>query len=550
MALTGNQQAYLQARSGIARSAAIRSNYVFPLDGVISVGGVDLTRYIRNGSLNVTMAINEEPDTASFDVMLTDATIQSLLVVGADVVIGLGGAAENVIFGGRILTAQTTVGPITAPRMRSVMCADYLQVLDSEFLITYDWPPQSATQTIHDLIARFANKPGGVAVSLEGVQPGLPNHATVAVSNEKFSTVLRRLVTMFPGGGGFYVDPLRVLHVWTGLSEPGVITPAPLTLTNPTTKGFAETVDGSQQRDAVIVEGHRTTAPIGMVPDPATDPAFLVSMPVGDASIIDKITDVPERREIRVGTQRLLARYAEGVWSCPPETPQTTTVTADVAYEPDPAFGPIVAIGVADVSIFGPRNFPWVKIDEQWLKVMQYGIPGGPYIHVPRFGWGGLIGELKAGAVVTAVDSLADIVTTGRYDAPGSLERVRAQPIDCDVVMTVRAVNGLAIHEHIVQDGRYTREGAGNRASRELSDFRQELISIQFETTDLNAKPGRRQAYNLIDPTGTMTPLVGDYMILTATLTWPVWGQVPRRVCTATEVHPADIVDAWLVDKG
>jgi hypothetical protein len=38
-------------------------------------------------------------------------------------------------------------------------------------------------------------------------------------------------------------------------------------------------------------------------------------------------------------------------------------------------------------------------------------------------------------------------------------------------------------------------------------------------------------------------------MILSSELSWPVWGQAPRRVCQAAAVHAAQVVDAWLVDK-
>jgi len=547
VALSGSQKAYLQARSGIARSGAIRSNYVFPLYGVITVNGTDITKWVQYGTLRVTMAINEEPDTCSFDVMLTDGDVDAELRVGSDVVIGLGGATENVLFGGRIVSTQTTRGPARSPSVRSVMCADYLQVLDSEYLITYDWPPQSATVTIKDLIARFTGKDAsGVAISVAGVADGLPSHASVGVSNERFSTVLRRLVTMFPGGGGFYVDPLKVLHVWTGVSEPNVVNPSTLTLENPSLKAFAERSDNAQQRDAVIVEGLRTTAPMGTVWDPATDPAFLYSMPVADASILDKVTNAGARREVRIGTQRLLVQYAEGVWSTTAGTTQTAKVVTDIGWPPAAGTNYIT---VDSTEFVRGRSMPWVRIDEQYLKLIGYSGAGvtPAFVQVSGTGWGGLIGPIYAGAIVTAIDSFGDIVTTGRYDAPGSLERIRPQPIDADVVMTVRSSSGFAIHEQIVQDGRYSRSGAAARGAREVSDFLPALVSIQFETDDLNAKPGRLQVYNLADP--VVDPMVGQYMILTAELSWPVWGQAPRRSCYAAEVHPADVTDAWLVDK-
>lgn len=549
MALTGSAQAYRQARSGIARSGASRSNAVWPLYGVITIAGRDVTAAIQSQTLRVSLALNEQPDTASMDVLIMDALIDAECRVGADVLVSLGGAGENPIFGGRILTTQTTRRHLAIPSLRSVLCADYLQVLDSEYLITYEWPAQSATVTILDLIARFANKPGGVPISTAGVQAGLPNHQKLTVLTERFSTLLRRLTVGFPNGGGFYVDAVKVLHVWQGASEPGVQNPAPLTLANQHLKAFAETEDNSQQRDAVIVEGLRTTAPLGTAHRDGDDPAFLYSLPVADASILDPVTDTGTRREVRIGTQRLLVRYAEGVWSAPVGTEQTTTVTVDAPYEPNPAFENVVYIGVGDLAFLTGRNFPWVRIDQQWLQVINYSTSPAPQIRVPRFGYGAQIGDIKAGAVVTVVDSFADIVTTGRYDTP-TPEVIRPQPIDSDVVMVVRSVTGQAIHEQIVQDGRYSRSGATARGTREAQDFYQAMINIQFDTTDLAASPGRLQAYDLAPPfPDGGAHQAGEYMILTADLTWPKWGDPPRRTCTATDIHPADVMDAWLVDR-
>ena len=548
MALTGSQKAYLQARSGIARSAAIRSNYVFPLYGVITVNGVDLTEHVQYGTLRVTMALNEDPDTASFDVMVTDPAVQAALVVGADVLIGLGGPTENTQFGGRILTIQTTRGPARTPSVRSVMCADYLQVLDSEYLITYDWPPQSATTTILDLIARFGNRSGGLAISTAGVAVGLPAHAAFGVADERFSTVLRRLLTMLTGGGGFYVDPLKVLHAWMGASEPNVVNPSPLTIENPTLKAFAETVDGSQVRDAVIVEGRRTTAPLGTPgPDPTDATGRNVfTIPVTDASILDQVFDAGVDREVRIGTQRFVFRNAEGVWASPAGTPQTTVVTADVAFNPDPGVeGNEVTILVESTAFFAGRLKPWVRIDEQYLWVTGW-FPQA--IKVKRTGYGAMIGPIQANAVVTVIDSLSSGYVTTRYDATGTnWERARPQAIDSEVVMTVRSATAPAIHEHLVQDGRFSRSGATARGQQELADFAHPLTTIQFETEDLNAKPGRLQAYSFVEP--PLAPMAGEYMILTAELTWPVWGHLPRRQCQAAAVHAANVVDAWLVDQ-
>jgi hypothetical protein len=235
------------------------------------------------------------------------------------------------------------------------------------------------------------------------------------------------------------------------------------------------------------------------------------------------------------------------MWVAPAGTPQAPVTTADVPYLPDdPAER--VAIPVASTVMLTGRTLPWVRINEQWLKVVVY---GPAVVEVPRRGYGALVAAVAADAVVSVVDSFSGGYTTGRYDTlPWTLagaEAIRPQPIDADVVLTVRSFTGANVHEQIVQDGRYSRTGATNRGTREVADFNQALYSIQFESTDLHAKPGRMQSYTVPHPPNT--PSTGSLMILTAELFWPIWGQPPRRSCTAALVHPADVVDAWLVDR-
>jgi hypothetical protein len=311
-------------------------------------------------------------------------------------------------------------------------------------------------------------------------------------------------------------------------------------------KAFAETEDGSQVRDACLVEGVRTTAPIGSPPPDPTDPAGrqIVSMPVVDASILDPITDTGTPREVRINTQRAVFSKVTGIWSGPANQPVTTYVTNDVPFTPTAGGDPV--IGIADASILFGRPVPqaWIVINGQYLYVKD-GI-GTQFLTVPRTGYGSQKGPIKANDVVTVSDSLALGTVTGRYDAPGNLEKIRPQAIGADVVMTVRSASGNAIQEQLVQDGRYNRTGATNRGTQEIRDFRQPLVSITFETEDLNAAPGRVQVYDIAD--GAIDPLRGQYMIITADLTWPVWGLPPRRVCFATDVQHADVTDTWLVD--
>lgn len=74
------------------------------------------------------------------------------------------------------------------------------------------------------------------------------------------------------------------------------------------------------------------------------------------------------------------------------------------------------------------------------------------------------------------------------------------------------------------------------------------MTSIDFETEDLNAKPGRLIAYSFDFGNASFSPATGQFMILTSEFTWPVWGKPPRIRCHAARVSPADVVDTWLLD--
>jgi hypothetical protein len=523
--------------------------------GVVTIGGVDVTKRLKYGSLQVSQQINDQPDTASFSVDLTDGAIQAAIVVGADVRIGLG-VPEHALFGGRILTVQTARGPARTPSVRSVMCADYLQVLDSEYLVTYSFPAQSATATIIELIGRFTGKPGGVVISTSAVQPGLPSHEIFSVVNEHISAVLRRLVTAFPAGGGFYIDPLGILHVWQGVSEPGMVNPAPVTIDSAALKAFADTVDGAQMRDACLVEGMRTTAPYGFTaPVPAGGEPVADSLPVVDASIVDPLASPGVDREVRIGTQRFLCRYFYGPWSAPAGTPTSTYTMGVVPFNPDPSVeNNTVRVPVQYATLLTGRDtYPrgaWIRIDDQYLKVIgTVSDANGVGIIVPRTGFGAPVGFINAGAAVSNVDSLAYLRATGRYQtAPGVYEPLRNQAIGAEVVLTVRAATGAGIHEFFVQDQRYSRTGATNRGAQEIADFVGAVPSIEFETEDLNARPGRLQAYSFDVGHPSLAPTSGQYMIMTADISWPVWGALPRVRCTAAKVQAANVVDLWVTD--
>lgn len=68
MALSGSDLAYKQARSGLARCGAIRSNYFYPVNPIVSINGTDRTSSILRDTLHITQNLNDQPDTCRFTI--------------------------------------------------------------------------------------------------------------------------------------------------------------------------------------------------------------------------------------------------------------------------------------------------------------------------------------------------------------------------------------------------------------------------------------------------------------------------------------------------
>jgi hypothetical protein len=94
--------------------------------------------------------------------------------------------------------------------------------------------------------------------------------------------------------------------------------------------------------------------------------------------------------------------------------------------------------------------------------------------------------------------------------------------------------------EGFVQDGRYAYAGAQARADSDLADFKDPLISLDWETDDLNAIPGRAQVVALASDTIAIDRTV---TILRVEITFPLRTLPPRRRCTGGYVKPSNFLD-------
>jgi hypothetical protein len=542
MAITGNQKAYTWARSGIARSGATRSNYVLPqtaVDWIVRDGSGNITgrtnllAYIRAGSLTVSQALNDEPDTCSFQ-LIPQTPPAAVPHVGSEIQVSW--TSGNPVFRGYALILQFDRRPKHESPWIAVQCQDSIWRFDAR-IVTYRFPAQSVSTSIAFLIRYFCNPDpsfpdGPLNFTTTYVQPNLPSIPAVDIINERPTTVLRQLMAVIDGG--FYIDGLDV-HAWQGAYEPAMTNPTPLTNALPSLKSFRLTKDATQLRRKVIVEGRRTSTLIAYPTMSLGDGNYL-GLPVQDASMFAPATGPDAIYETRIGTQWMLARDPVIVMPQGANPLQTRVATA-------------YAVGTWQLYLdpvpVAPPAAGWVKVGGQYAR---YGaIAGNPltgpwYLALvsPTFSYGILTVPVPVGETVTWVDAIKSIQP--HYTQNAGDAEIRAHPVDTPVVTFAEYHEFNSAWppiESLVQDGRYSYAGALARAQIDVATFKDPLVSVDWETEDLNAIPGRPQVINL---TG-VDPVSMTLTILRVDLTFPLRTLPPRRVCTAGTVKPSTLLD-------
>lgn len=253
-ALSGSQKAYKQARSGIARSGASRSNY-FTMNSVLLIGGVDRSAYIDARGIKITQNYNGTPWTCRIALQpkLPFTPVPEQLVY-----VGLG-TAQNRVFAGQILRVKHRRMKANQGAWIDLECTDFTRFFDAK-LVTARFLSTSATEIMRSVVATYC--PGFTTLN---VVSGLPTIADFPITNERPSTVMRRLVEAMGGGGG-WIDPYLDVHLFNTVGETGGragTPPAALTNTNLLSEVFAHELDGSQKRTRSITEGKRTRLLLG-----------------------------------------------------------------------------------------------------------------------------------------------------------------------------------------------------------------------------------------------------------------------------------------------
>lgn len=523
----------VQARSGIARSGATRSGYVFQVPVILTVGGSDMASSIIASSLTVTLVLNDQPDTCRFT-MKPGAVIPT---VGQLISVEIA-SAGNQIFAGQIarITRNRRVMPTAAQQAPfvDVECVDFTALFDRR-MINFTYQSISATAIAKDIIANWTS--GFTSV---WVQSGLPTVDFFPLTNEKPSAALRRLVNLM-GGGGFYIDGARNVHLFGTAGDPSIGPAQILMNTADDLQAFAVTADLTQIRNRVISEGQNVAA--------------AVDQEAGATTVIlaSGAFDFPDPSGyIRIGTTRyqyssyvrLFGGFSHG--PAPFGAITTSTALASVGA---------TSIAVADVTSFNiggtPPNQHYLFVDGQYLNYTGASAGSGPgtITGIPATGFGSIQTDLPSGTVVQWANYLKDLSDMNGVATSLQANLKQGDPIISFVVVdNVPSQTALAaieggdgIHEHVVQDGRLNIAGATDRAQQDLTAFSAAggVITLNYETDALNATVGAQQPVNFT----TTDPLSTTLTITQVEITFPVPNRRPHRRCQATSVILAEVPD-------
>lgn len=272
--LSGSQKAITYSNSNILRSGAGRSGYYKPTL-LMRIGGSGGTmRKFDLYTWEVNDVINEQPNTASFDVFGTAPS------EGQEIEFGIG-AVDNYLFRGTITKVTQAHARLTSRAVYRLECIDWSYLLDRR-LVMKQYTSQTATAIAQDLISSFTS-----GFTSSNVQVGLDTIDFFPCTMESVSSALTRLANLI--GGYWYLDYNKDLHFFT--SEATDL-PTSVTTANAIFSAFSYTRDLSQIRTRAKVEGWGSTTTAAVA-------VGATSIPVADCSFYE----VPGT--VKVGSQEI-----------------------------------------------------------------------------------------------------------------------------------------------------------------------------------------------------------------------------------------------------
>jgi hypothetical protein len=261
---------------------------------------------------------------------------------------------------------------------------------------------------------------------------------------------------------------------------------------------------------------------------------------------MDASLGVDEQHLVRLGTQWIVLQSPVSVHGVNP--PQSRLIQAFTPGDTGLYCEPMTPL---------PPSQGWIRIGNQYAAYVSIESPGGGFLllnlALAIHAYGHLTVPMAIGQTVEWVDCAMEDYPLGlqwqHADVTDGI--IHAQPIATPAVLFARAQTGLATWpplEGFVQDGRYSYLGAQARADADLAAFQDPLESVEWETEDLHAKPGRHQVINLTG-SSVMDPLSITVTITRVELSFPLRTQPPRRRCSGGELKASTFLDLVVTDE-
>lgn len=253
MGLSGSQKARMEMRSGLARSAASRSDYYRPFP-VVVIGGVDRSTKIRKKSIDIENLLNEQPDVAHLTVFGFTPAAGQTIVVGS-------GAASNRIFAGTIQRAVQRSVRGNAKTIYDLECIDWTWTLNKKRVFKAYLAGSSPSVAVVDLLATYAPTFG-----TGKVKSGAPAFTgDVVFRGDLLFDAIQAIVQLCSGPPAWhaYPDYNQNLHFFDTESTQ---TPAALAATNYYYDALDYTLDVSQVQTRMfgVGGGAQATAPVAI----------------------------------------------------------------------------------------------------------------------------------------------------------------------------------------------------------------------------------------------------------------------------------------------
>ena len=525
-AISGSDLAPTQFRFNIGRFGATRFGYYHPLLRVIVNGSNEAAR-VKLETLEILDRLHEEPNVCSFT--LREGTAP---VVGQAIVVSLGNATDHSrLFAGHIVDVRQIQVMAAQEVTFQVMALDYTRFLDRR-LVTTEYRSQTADAIARHLIQTYTT--GGFTTN--HIQAGLTNVSVFVLTNVRLATALTRLANLI--GGAWYVDEYQDVHFF--LTEPTLPNPPDLTVSNTKFWDLETTVDLSQVRTRILVEGQRTTVPILAVPAGAT------SFPVNDDLIFNPAETpasgggITYTRSARIGTQPFFYTAISEINLIPGVSYPGTNVTTDAA----------IGATTLEIDALPPDAPAWALVGNQVIFALDFDTGPNRLIQIPASGYGSIQAAIESGTEVSWLPYLVNIPDTGdmsiRISQPEGTEVVMRLQVDNTTAQAALAAveGGDGIHEHLVQDGRLSVTGAQARALAELDDFGASVQSIRYRTRDTRTRTGRTVTVSLPAPTS----LSGAFLIRTVTIDG--FDELASRTSHHTSAFPKRTIEAMPIRLG